>query len=410
MSRTKLYLFTADFPFGTGETFLETEIIYLANGFDEVKIISQNTTSNQCRSIPEKCTVERIDLLVSRFDKMKSLLGIFNPLFWQERKIIKTVYGKKLTKGIVSTMLISLYRAIKLKARVELLKKENQQGVKQFFYSYWCDDVALGLAMAQKEKSTIFCLSRMHGWDVYFEASRVNYLPFRHFISDHLKVIFAISQKGIDYGLNVWKVKNKSALRLARLGVKAQNICEINENQFLLVSCSNVIPLKRVELIVRALSEMNDFQIHWVHFGDGLLLEDSIDLAGNMLPSNITYDFKGRVSNQQVLEWYAMNNPSAFINVSTTEGVPVSIMEAMSFGIPVIATNVGGTAEIVNNGNGYILKANLTPKKLAETIKSFHRLTPTQKELKQKACFETWKKHYNASDNFSQFVNTIHDL
>ena len=32
-----------------------------------------------------------------------------------------------------------------------------------------------------------------------------------------------------------------------------------------------------------------------------------------------------------------------FLNVSSSEGVPVSIIEAMSFGIPCIATNVGGT-------------------------------------------------------------------
>lgn len=402
MIKTKLYLFTANFPFGTSETFLETEIIYLAKGFDEVVIISQNITSVEYRRIPDNCSVERIDLVVSRFDKMKALLCIFNPLFWRERKIIKTVYVKKITKGMFSTMLISLFRAKKVKTRVALLKKENQLGVKQFFYSYWCDDVALGLAMAQKENLTISCLSRMHGWDVYFEASNVNYLPFRHFISDHLKAIFAISQKGIDYGLNTWKVKNKSAFQLARLGVEAQDICEINEDQFLLVSCSNVIPLKRVELIVRALSEINDFQIHWVHFGDGPLLEEVIELARNILPSNITYDFKGRVSNQQVLEWYALNNPIAFINVSTTEGVPVSIMEAMSFGIPVIATNVGGTSEIVDSENGVLINHNPTKLEIKSAIEGIRG-----NSYRRFAAYHTWEFKYNAAHNYLDFVRKI---
>ncbi|NCO54621.1 MAG: glycosyltransferase, partial [Bacteroidetes bacterium] len=44
-----------------------------------------------------------------------------------------------------------------------------------------------------------------------------------------------------------------------------------------------------------------------------------------------------------------------FINVSESEGIPVSIMEALSAGIPVIATNVGGTNEIVNNDVGFLI-------------------------------------------------------
>ena len=82
----------------------------------------------------------------------------------------------------------------------------------------------------------------------------------------------------------------------------------------------------------------------------------------------------------------------------------------MSFGIPVIATNVGGNSEIVNCENGYLLKADILPMELAETIKSFIDLSSTLKEMKQVASFETWKMRYNADDNFSQFVKTIQDL
>lgn len=43
------------------------------------------------------------------------------------------------------------------------------------------------------------------------------------------------------------------------------------------------------------------------------------------------------------------------MNLSTSEGVPVSIMEVQSYGIPVIATNVGGTGEIIDKDNGILL-------------------------------------------------------
>lgn len=402
MNRTKLYLFTSDFPYGTGETFLESEIIYLAKGFDEVKIISQNTTSDQCRSIPENCTVERINLLVSSIGKIKALFGIFNPLFWQERKIIKTIYGKKITKGIVSTMLISLVRANKVKKRVALFQEANQSLEKQYFYSYWCDDVALGLAMAKVENSNSVCFSRIHGWDVYFEASVLNYLPYRHFISKKLNAIFAVSQKGIDYAFNKWYLTKNNVFHLARLGVEKQCDSANEAANFILVSCSNVIPLKRVDLIVHALAEMKESNITWVHFGDGPQMELVKELAKDKLPENVSFDFKGRVSNQEILEWYAQHNPSVFINVSTTEGIPVSIMEAMSFGIPVIATNVGGTAEIVDDENGFLISQNPTLVEIKIAIEE--ALGNSQKSL---AAYSTWNDKFNAAKNYSHFVKMI---
>ena len=48
-----------------------------------------------------------------------------------------------------------------------------------------------------------------------------------------------------------------------------------------------------------------------------------------------------------MLDYYKNNIIDIFINLSASEGIPVSIMDAISFGIPCIATNVGGTGEIV---------------------------------------------------------------
>lgn len=48
-----------------------------------------------------------------------------------------------------------------------------------------------------------------------------------------------------------------------------------------------------------------------------------------------------------------------FMLISNYEGLPVSIIEAMSVGLPVIASDVGGINELVENGvNGYLVKKN----------------------------------------------------
>jgi glycosyltransferase involved in cell wall biosynthesis len=87
-----------------------------------------------------------------------------------------------------------------------------------------------------------------------------------------------------------------------------------------------------------------------------------------------------------------MNSVDLFLNVSTTEGVPVSIMEAFSAGIPVYATNVGGTSEIVNSGNGKLMDKDLTPEKLAHEIRSFNELTSETKLTLRNNALKTYSE------------------
>ena len=52
-----------------------------------------------------------------------------------------------------------------------------------------------------------------------------------------------------------------------------------------------------------------------------------------------------------------LNSASIFVIASFAEGVPTVIMEAMGAGLPVVATQVGGIAEIVSDGvNGYLVR------------------------------------------------------
>lgn len=68
--------------------------------------------------------------------------------------------------------------------------------------------------------------------------------------------------------------------------------------------------------------------------------------------SNIV-QFEGWVSGDKKVE--LLNNADVFILPSYTEGLPISILEAMSYSLPVITTPVGGIPEVVKDGENGLL-------------------------------------------------------
>jgi hypothetical protein len=212
---SELVVFTGGFPYGSGETFLETEITYLAKGFEQVHFVAVNPPHSIPRNLPDNCTAEGLFIPLGVTQKIAALRYLASPLFWQERTIIRQVYQQRMSKGIIHTMLISLSRAQKIRKHAEKLINGKQQ----VFYSYWCDDAALGLAILSKKRKVLKTVCRIHRWDVYFEESAVGYLPYRHFISENISKIFSISQNGIDYAKRVWKTGKNDKYKLSRLGI-----------------------------------------------------------------------------------------------------------------------------------------------------------------------------------------------
>ncbi len=403
----KLVLLTADFPFGSGETFLETEIAYLSKGFDSVRIISANTQNEQTRIVPENCSVERIKLNLTTLQKIQSLLGIFSEMYRAEKGLLNEKYGLKMNAGIRKTMLVSLFRAKLVAEKAESMLQSVDKEDQLFFYSYWSDDVAIGLGMLQNKYPKIRTFSRIHRWDVYFEESAFAYLPYRSFLVNSISKIVSISQDGIDYVNRTWKTEHPEKLVLSRLGVGNRVPFRFAENErFTIVSCSNLIPVKRVDLLAQALVELGDVQLKWIHFGDGVERQKIEKILENR-PEKLLVELKGRVPNNEIYSYYAEHKPDLFINVSSSEGVPVSIMEAMSFGIPVLATDAGGNNEIVTNENGELLPLDISSIKLAEKIKQFNALDQDQKVTVQQKSFETWKDRYNSETNYNDFIKQI---
>lgn len=96
--------------------------------------------------------------------------------------------------------------------------------------------------------------------------------------------------------------------------------------------------------------------------GDGTLSE----VKALAKKHNIIIDIKGKLSKP---EWVELSkNYNIFINTSSFDNLPVSIIEAMALGFPIVSTNVGGLPFLIADGkDGLLVEANNVPK-MAESI------------------------------------------
>lgn len=404
-----LVLLTSNFPYGNGETFLKSEIPYLSKCFEKVFILPSHLFSNnQIFIVPKNVEILKGDFELKGIEKLFAIRFLFSKVVLEEL-IQRRRNGMRWNFVRFKTMLSSHVRAKKIARFIS----KFDFGSETVYYSYWCDDSAIALAHLKLKNAQIKCISRAHGWDVYEEVSSIKYLPFRSFIKEKLDAIYPVSLKGEKEILEKWGRNEHKRVFHKYLGVNVNNVLnpERSDKRIRIVSCSNLIPLKRVHLIIEALSKAPlNLEMEWNHFGYGPLYGNLVERCKQEFQSNVFFHFHGNVENAYLMKWYEANHVDVFINVSETEGIPVSIMEAMSKSIPVMATDVGGNSEIVNEQNGILLPSNLSSEQLLNEILAFNTLSEQQIDFKRKSAFLTWERKFNAEKNYPHFVNQLQDI
>ena len=409
MPRKILFFFTSSYPYGKGESFIENEISLLAGYFDKIIIVA-NTRGEERRKIPENTSLEYFPYELSFSDKIKALKNFFNSLYFKEKEIIKNTYKLPFTKIIRNILLTSLYKAEKL---YNFYKKMHHKYVNKgdlvYLYSYWMNDMAVGCAYIKSKNLQCKFIARAHGWDVYFDRNKPPYLPLRHFISENADKLCFVSAHGVNYFKQTTGLFDRSHLIVSYLGTHKPSVegsYKRHADNFRVVSCSSVIPLKRIDLIAQSLSKITDKNIEWTHLGGGVgvtALEQYLkDIFKN---GNVKYHITGSLKNEDIMSFYSEHHFDLFINASTSEGLPVSIMEALSFGIPAIAPDVGGIKEIINHSiNGYTFDVNAKPDDIALIIRDIINM-PDDSYLTMRAnAYKEWNDNFNAEKNYKLFL------
>ena len=412
-----IFLITSNYPFGIYETFLEDELKYLENKFDKVVIITTYSgTNNSKRHTGKSTEVIRI-VKKNLLNRLKYyFLALSNRIFYYE--LIDVFKSRRKIFEKAKTVIISFSNAYGIQNELKQNIDIYSQYQNYVFYSYWFDDSAIAICLLNLKYKEVCKISRAHGWDLYFERSKNNFLPFRKFLLSELTKIYTISDDGRDYLRKLSKNKG-CKIQTSRLGTsfivnQKKDNHKKTFNSVVICSCSYIVPVKRIELIYSSLQFISEIKIEWFHIGKGELnrgyQEEIINRIELNDKENLQIHFLGDLPNAAVLDFFNETKVDLFINLSSSEGIPVSIMEAMSFGIPVIATNVGVTSEIVNDINGYLLDANPSSKEVANAIEGFYNLKGEVKASKRKAAYETWNEEYNAENNYAEFVEDILSL
>lgn len=415
-ARKELILLTHYYPFGQKESFIETEIKYLSSTFTKVYIfnVGKHSVSTDKRTVPENCSV----ILSNHHKKTEKtfsvLKNIFSILFFEELLYLIFVYKKRPSIIRIKAILSSLRNARAIKKSIKNKIEMSRFGM--VIYSYWSDENATAIALLARKLPRHKYISRAHGYDLYFERSSFDYLPFKKLQINYLDQIHFISNDGLKYFKHQHKLSNENKLFLSRLGIEGIISNEKKEskkkNSFTILSNSYVYPNKRVDLIAEVISKI-DVNINWYHIGDAAYNEEhfknlekfSAHILG--LKKNINYYLLGRLNNEDVGDFLKTKKVDLFINLSLSEGIPVTFMEAFSVGIPVLATNVGGVNEIVNQKNGILIDKNLNACQISKLISNF--LNKGKEEIDQYRfnAFQQWEKNYSASKNYQKFINNL---
>jgi glycosyltransferase involved in cell wall biosynthesis len=402
MQRKTLILLTHNFPNQIGEEFLIDEIETVSLYFDKILIVPVNSKLSEFSlyDLPRNVEVQALN---------PSLKANSNPQMFKEiLKLLFNEFFRMSNKRLFFATLkfnLALLKQCYLKALfVKSLINIPKQTI---VYAYWTDDLATIAGFTKALTPEISFVSRAHGFDVFEEQSKFKHIFFRSFQLDKINKLFSVSE----VGANHLKLKNKTyAKRIgcSYLGIKSDaQFAYDNSACIRLVTCSRIRSIKRLELLVEAL-KLIEQTVEWEVIGDGEDLE-KLKALTKSLPANIKVNFHGNMTTHQIHEFYASKHFDFLVSLSSSEGLPVSMMEAISHGIPILSTDVGGCKEIVTEVTGLLIPATFQLEQLAQLIKNC-KLNAFNSIKNRQQIIQFWESKFKSEINYKQFAETILQL
>jgi len=405
----KIFIVTNSYPYAVGEDFFYPELDCWARRADCAVILLPLKKTGQARHVPQGVRVDATLAITYKRDRFfYTLAALFSSLFWSEFSIL---WGRRgVTPKSIRSLLITVGSVMRIKSRLEsVISSEKHPFV---LYTYWSDVAAYAACLLKRDNQRIRVAARAHGYDLYEERRVSNYMPLKRRFAPVFDALFVLSNGAKKYAVERYGFSSEN-VHVSPLGVTLPSALAPapKADHPVILTLSYCVELKRIEKVVDALElwgrKNPKKTLRWVHIGDGPLYEFLQRYAEEKLGNiqNVSFEFSGRLSGKEVQEFLERREVSLILNVSDSEGMPVSLMEAMAVGIPPIAPNVGEISDLVSPSNGWLLGLKPTPVEIAEAIDKI--LTAENYSSLRINARQKVEVYFAAENNFRQHISSI---
>lgn len=383
------------------ELTIPAELSVIAPRFRRVLYLPSTIKSAGQSSSPLPGNVEVLDTVANA----RPATGVLD-----NGKAVARLLGATIRKGNARAYAIHLRRYLGI-ARHQLgvadalaslvRERELQDAV---FYDYWFENSTLALAVLRRRGVIRRAVARAHRFDLYDDPAAAWKVPYREYKARHLDRIVAISRDGAEYVRRRLPRRDRAKVVVSHLGVEVQEQLAPCPGTPVVLSASHMQPFKQVHLIPDVLACVKT-PLKWVHFGDGPTMGDARRKAES-LPSHVQWEFRGNRPREDVLRLFREEGATLLLSLSASEGLPISMMEAASFGVPVVAYGVCGIPDLVNEKTGRLLDPSWPLARIAEEVEG--ALVPGTFSRKDIAAYQ--RDHFNLSRNYESFANLLTSL
>jgi glycosyltransferase involved in cell wall biosynthesis len=418
MKKDLIIIFTFKYPFEPPtEQFLDDEMRFLAEEDADILLVPSARKRDAAMyefpgSRPEVsvCGIERSSRMHETCAGLLTSALHFRYLRDDIRRVIraKQLQGRSsILKGTLKEHIQAgaLYRGFIRQIPGSFFRGRNRI----ILYSYWLNPAAAAEALFKRylEKRysvPVAAYARAHGDGDLYLAGRGHCRPCLTLLNEEIDTVFPISRDGRESLLKDGLLRAETY----RLGVKRLSPFLPAANAVpLVVSCSVVNDNKRVEKIAEILSRLPR-EVRWVHFGGGEKEQAVRSMCEKSLPGTVRWELRGWTPHDDIMAFYRKERPDLFLNVSRVEGIPVSIMEAMSCSIPCVATDTGASGEIVTDGrNGFLLPVEFDADDTARKLNGYLSGSEEDRNLMRRNAFAMFEQEYDSAVNYAAFARRI---
>jgi glycosyltransferase involved in cell wall biosynthesis len=404
MSEKILILFTTRFPVDKGEPWLTNEVKFITGEWKKVMLFCDANT--QLKNSPG---YPQFSLLPNTFTYKRNLLCFFNrhfldALYTEAKELINEgKFGKLIFNSI--SVLMRKFEMAKWFTKNYINKLEEYM-----LYSYWGNDNATMMCFVKLFNKNTKAVCRVHRFDIYEQINRFGHIMFRKFQLMNLSAMFSVSEAGTTYIRKKYP-SFKAKIKTSYLGTSKPDSDELNPipqtGRLELITCAMVSKRKKLDRTIKTLENMKA-PVRWTMVGDGQDMQFLKDISKD-LPKNVMADFQGYLNANQIMDLYKTRAFHYYISTSDSEGLPVAMMESISFGVPIISTDVGGCDEIVNQTTGKLVPPGMDEAELANIIEDLY-LKYNYSQEHRNEIFNEWDNKFNAGKNYQVFYKQLSEI